>query len=115
MICPRCGKALRTSPGAINSCGLYNCWMWAHNMAERDALLQEREPKYGSFKVQGAWAADMKNKMREVNGTRLHPSQWEALDLVMTKISRILHGDPNIKDSWDDIAGYAKLGSEACE
>jgi len=34
----------------------------------------------------------------------------ESLDLMCTKISRILSGEPTEEDHWDDIAGYAKLG-----
>ena len=29
--------------------------------------------------------------------------------MIQHKIARILNGDPNWKDTWDDIAGYAKL------
>jgi hypothetical protein len=38
----------------------------------------------------------------------------EGLDLIMTKIGRILTGDPDYKDNWHDIAGYAKLVERAC-
>lgn len=33
----------------------------------------------------------------------------EALEMIVHKIGRILNGDPNYADSWDDIAGYARL------
>lgn len=39
----------------------------------------------------------------------LAPDQREALDMIANKIGRILNGNPNHADSWDDIAGYAKL------
>jgi hypothetical protein len=29
--------------------------------------------------------------------------------MIAHKIGRILNGDPDYIDSWDDIAGYAKL------
>ena len=29
--------------------------------------------------------------------------------MILHKISRIVNGDPNYKDSWTDIIGYAKL------
>lgn len=35
--------------------------------------------------------------------------QREALDMIFSKIGRILNGDPNHADSWHDIIGYAKL------
>lgn len=40
---------------------------------------------------------------------RLADDQWEALDMILTKIARIVSGDPNHADHWDDIAGYARL------
>jgi hypothetical protein len=45
----------------------------------------------------------------------LIPVHREALDMIALKLSRILSGQANFKDHWDDIAGYAKLGSEACK
>jgi hypothetical protein len=39
----------------------------------------------------------------------LLPHQRESLDMIQHKISRILNGDPNIVDSWADIAGYAHI------
>ena len=35
--------------------------------------------------------------------------------MIALKLSRILSGQANFKDHWDDISGYAKLASEACE
>jgi hypothetical protein len=85
-------------------------------LPKRDTLLVERETTYGDFKKQGACAHGLKNRFRrEPNYERLSPAQREALDMVATKISRLLHGNPQLKDTWDDIAGYAKLGSESCE
>lgn len=39
----------------------------------------------------------------------LAPDQKEALEMLAHKIGRILNGDPDYADSWDDIAGYATL------
>jgi hypothetical protein len=39
----------------------------------------------------------------------------ESLDMIATKIGRILYGDPNHHDSWHDIAGYAKLVADRIE
>jgi len=39
----------------------------------------------------------------------LSPTQREALDMTAHKIGRILAGDPDHKDHWDDIAGYTTL------
>lgn len=35
--------------------------------------------------------------------------------MIAHKIGRILNGDPNYRDSWDDIAGYAKLAADRCK
>ena len=43
---------------------------------------------------------------------RLPPAMKESLDLIATKIGRVLHGDFNAKDTWHDIAGYATLAEE---
>ena len=45
----------------------------------------------------------------------LAPDQMLALDMIAVKISRILSGNPSHKDSWVDIAGYAKLISDRLE
>jgi len=34
--------------------------------------------------------------------------------MIALKLSRILSGQADFKDHWDDIAGYAKLASEVC-
>lgn len=44
-----------------------------------------------------------------VRGKDLADDQYEALDMIAHKIARIINGDPDYADSWDDIAGYAKL------
>jgi hypothetical protein len=43
------------------------------------------------------------------NEVHLYPDQLQALDMIATKISRIVNGNPNHTDSWTDIAGYATL------
>lgn len=85
-------------------------------MTERDPLLVEREKDYGDFKRQGRFAQSLKGLMRSQPGfQRLGFDQMEALDMICTKISRALHGNPKKADTWKDIAGYAKLGEEACD
>jgi hypothetical protein len=39
----------------------------------------------------------------------LKADQKEGLEMIAAKISRILNGDPDYPDSWDDIAGFATL------
>ena len=69
-----------------------------------------REKTHGRFSTQSQTAQELKELMR---GTQwwdtLQPHQREALELIATKISRILNGNPMWQDSWHDIAGYATL------
>jgi hypothetical protein len=52
----------------------------------------------------------MKWEWRKAEGwKRLSVGQREALEMIAHKIARILSGDPNHKDHWEDIAGYAEL------
>jgi hypothetical protein len=39
----------------------------------------------------------------------LEIAQAQALSMIFAKIARIVSGDPNHPDHWDDIAGYARL------
>ena len=41
--------------------------------------------------------------------------QREALDLIATKIARIVSGNPDELDHWLDIEGYARLARESID
>jgi hypothetical protein len=43
------------------------------------------------------------------NWREMDDAHRESLDLIATKIARILSGNPNDKDHWVDVAGYANL------
>jgi hypothetical protein len=76
-----------------------------------EALTNERKSTHGDWVEQSATANALKGNMRGCPGwTALTASQKEALDMIATKMSRILTGNPNEPDHWDDIAGYAFLG-----
>jgi hypothetical protein len=75
-----------------------------------EAITAERGEQYGDFTTQGVIAQELKEYMRKQPGwAYLQPHQRESLDMIQHKISRILNGDPNIVDSWADIAGYAHI------
>ena len=82
-------------------------------MNERDPLLVERQKTHGSFEENARYAQQLKGIFTTGEHTRSHVHN-EALDMIALKLSRILSGQANFHDHWDDIAGYAKLGSEAC-
>jgi hypothetical protein len=46
---------------------------------------------------------------------RLTPDKRQALTVIADKIARILNGDPEYKDNWHDIGGYAKLAEDRCK
>lgn len=75
-------------------------------------ILGQRAKTYGTFKDNARVAQGLKRVMAE--HAREHEKtfaddQWEALEMIASKISRIINGDPDSVDQWDDIAGYATL------
>jgi hypothetical protein len=79
-------------------------------------LLTERGNVHGDYKEQSKIAQRLVNVMIDTpNWSDLPPPQWEALNLMAIKIARILAGDPNFKDHWVDIQGYAKCALDALD
>jgi hypothetical protein len=84
----------------------------AKSAQEVDAILNTRAPNYGSFLGLSQVTQRLKavaHQFAGQNNKTFDADQAEALDLIFTKIGRILNGDPNHLDSWIDIAGYATL------
>ena len=74
--------------------------------------LAERGQQYGLFEEHARVAQRLKTFYRSEltrRGKSMLPDQYEALDMIMHKIGRIVNGDQNYDDSWIDIAGYAQL------
>jgi hypothetical protein len=79
-------------------------------------VIEERAGTHGDFAETAYIAQTLKAVMhRASNHPLLLPAQREALDLIATKVGRILAGNPNTPDHWLDIAGYAALGQHAAE
>lgn len=83
-----------------------------------EQLLTERGATHGRFEDHARITQNLKAVIRdELDGRRLREqstltdSQIESLEMIVHKIGRIIAGDPNFADHWDDIAGYAKLCS----
>jgi len=77
-----------------------------------DVILDERATNYGTFFDNARVTQRLKavaHQFAGQNNKTFDADQAEALDLIFTKIGRILNGDPNHIDSWIDIAGYATL------
>lgn len=78
-------------------------------MSTQDTL-KARQTRYGEFIHNAEIAQDLKDRLREApNFETLSADKRETLDMIMTKISRILSGDPEYSDNWHDIQGFAKL------
>ena len=86
-----------------------------------DKTLADRGKTYGAFKEQARLTQTLKTVMRtgdNWNGDLaddMRDDMREALDMIASKIARILNGDPTHKDSWHDIIGYAKLIEDTLE
>jgi hypothetical protein len=80
--------------------------------------LEARGQTYGKFVGQAEVSQALKwhisNALRDRQKI-LTPDQQEALDMICSKIARIVNGNPNYADSWVDIAGYAKLVADRLE
>lgn len=81
-------------------------------------LLDKRAEQYGSFMASAETAIKIKGAVHGAiarHDVHLFPDQILALDMIAVKISRIVNGNASHKDSWIDIAGYAKLVADRLE
>lgn len=75
-------------------------------------ILSDRQKTHGDFKTQAMVSRKFKNVLQDSPNVRsLEADQVEALAMILTKISRIVCGNPNEPDHWKDIEGYARLVS----
>lgn len=78
---------------------------------EPKALTNERRRSHGDWLEQARVGLNLDHAAQDSNGyARLKPYQRKSVDMILVKLSRILSGDPNHADHWDDIGGYAHLG-----
>ena len=79
-------------------------------------ILKERGKTHGNYEDTANIAQSIKYTMRNsVNWGNLEADQRETLDLIATKVARILSGDYNEPDHMRDIVGYASLVLERLE
>ena len=71
--------------------------------------LSQRQEQYGSFEDVAMLTEQMVDVMRKGYYEKLAYNQKMALYMICSKMARIVSGNPNHKDSWHDIAGYATL------
>jgi hypothetical protein len=83
-----------------------------------DKTLDARAEKYGKFKDGAALMQAIKRELAahaSRHNKTFADDQWEALEMIVHKIGRIVNGDPDVTDHWVDIAGYATLIAERLE
>jgi exopolyphosphatase/pppGpp-phosphohydrolase len=86
-------------------------------MVDVNETLKERGERYGGSYEQDDKCAlvIMEIFANTPNWFKLSSSHKHALIMTAVKLSRILNGDPNHKDSWHDIAGYATLAERSID
>lgn len=82
-------------------------------MTDIQKILNEREKTHGDYGDHSIITQDLKRIIKVHNG-ELVDHQKETLDMIAHKIGRILAGDPDFRDHWADIAGYATLSADRC-
>lgn len=79
-------------------------------MSNVNQILEERLKTHGDFTDVANTSTAFKNTLRaSKNWNQLTDIQKESLEMVLHKVSRILNGDPNNVDHWQDIIGYIQL------
>ena len=73
----------------------------------------ERDIQYGPPLVNLSASGDLKRTMREHLVRDLSPAELEALDMVLTKIGRIITGPEPKRDNYVDAAAYMAIAWEA--
>lgn len=80
---------------------------------DTNQLLAERQKTHGEY---GEHARCTQEILRVLQAERGYPlltdMQKESLHMIAHKMGRIVTGNPDIEDHWDDIAGYAVLISQ---
>ena len=78
-------------------------------------LLDTRQTTHGSFRDNAEFAQKIRNLYRASPSWLAMPYEHrEALDMMATKFSRILSGQSDCRQHWEDVEGYARLALEAC-
>lgn len=79
-------------------------------MTEIDKLLEDRGSRYGDFATQAEVSQAIRKALHDTpNWDTLPPYMREGLDMCVSKLSRILVGDPMYMDNVVDLIGYITL------
>lgn len=75
-------------------------------MTNLNETLEQRGEQYGDFRQMAEFSQELKNLLLTDQMTAV---QREVTEMICVKLARIVNGNPNHRDSWLDIAGYAQL------
>lgn len=78
-------------------------------------ILDERGSRYGDFIDNATIAQAMKMAAIGNVWADMDADAREAIDMICTKISRIVTADWRYVDNWRDIEGFAKLVADRLE
>jgi hypothetical protein len=81
-------------------------------------VLEARGQDYGKFRDSAGLMQGIKRLLADhaIRHNKVFADdQWEALEMIVHKISRIVNGNPDKVDHWVDIAGYATLVADRLE
>lgn len=74
-----------------------------------DSMLASRKSTYGDYSNNARITRGIMDLLiTGENAEALNAMHKEGLHMIAHKMSRIVNGDPNYHDSWDDIIGYAR-------
>lgn len=79
------------------------------------ALTKARGPVHGNF-AEGATITQGVLALLQSGSSwsRMSAAKKEAAHMIVHKLHRIVTGNPDHKDHWDDIGGYGQLGADDC-
>lgn len=83
------------------------------NPMSLETTLENRGQEYGDYSGMARIAQNLKETLRSgPSWINMSPVQRESLEMLATKLARIVCGNCDNPDSWHDIAGYAKLAED---
>jgi len=81
---------------------------------DMNPLLNKREKTHGNYRDVASMSQSLKELIRSgKNWDKMNDGQKEALEMDACKTARILCGDFNFRDHWDDKSGYSELGGQS--
>ena len=75
-----------------------------------DKILKSREVTHGDFEIKAMFIQEIMEHLIGLNAYQnMEADKKEAIHMILVKLSRIIYGNHDHADHWDDIAGYALL------